>query len=111
MASNNTLLGSGEPPKTKVEVIVKEVGVFDPLWMYHKDCLGGCIVKTKEEYIKLLEAGWEDHPGKCASLPGHEGLFISEEEEEEEEDKTVVDDSVKSKSKEKHTVKKLFPDK
>ena len=108
MASNNTLLGSGEPPKIKVKVIVKEVGIFAPLWLYHEDCLDGCIVKTEEEYIKLLEAGWEDHPGKCASLPGHESLFVPEEVEEDE---TVVNSSVKSKPKEKSTVKKLFPDK
>jgi len=98
MASDNRLVGAGKTyNEDEVQQIVKN---FDPLWLYHKDQLKGQVVKDRKTYTELIEAGWEDHPGKCALLSGHEAMFKGEEifEEKKGKEKGVIGKS-KSKSK------------
>ena len=96
MVAKNKLLGSGKPEEKVVERIV-EVPKFERMWLYSVECPEGKIVSTFEEYNKLMDAGWVDHPGKCTKLPGHESKFDGEigkvvEETTEESD---VDESDK----------------
>lgn len=74
MASQNVLLGSGIPvlqPIAHKERNQKRT----PAWRYHKDCPKGTLIRYDEELDKVDAAGWVDHPGKVARLPGLEKIY------------------------------------
>lgn len=76
MASKNRLINGPVVAEDAEEVVVSQSA---PAWRYHESCPGGKVCKTDKELQEADAAGWQDHPGKVALLPGFEKLFEGNE--------------------------------